>query len=252
MTRRERALFILTVALSRDSEDQKLLTGVQQQFRQNRILSYMPVDYDRKTLFALLSRMQQDGFIQKTTLTGKTTLLVTPKGIDALINRYSHKGLEGKPWDRTWRIVIYDVPEKERYKREKIRIALEKFGFGMFQKSIYISPYDVSRDVRAFLGHEGLLSMATLFSASQDEFGEARALAERIYGVRALGEAYRGIQRRLHFVSAQQIPEKREAGFHKIRSEFVELLSKDPFLPKELLPEEWPFFQVRWSVTDMK
>lgn len=211
----------------------------------------MPTDYDRKTLFALLTRMEQDGLVQKSKLTDSTTLFITPKGVDALIHRYNHLGLTEAPWDRKWRIVIYDVPERDRYKREKIRLALGKFGFAMFQKSIYISPHDIGNEVRAYLAQEDLLATVTMLSATQDELGDAQALSDRVFGTRQRGELYRSFLRRLHFVIGQQISERREFGLRRIRSEFVNLLGNDPFLPKELLPQDWPFFAVREAISKM-
>lgn len=252
MTRRERVLCILSVAITRSATDEKLLTGVQQTFRQNNILGYMPAGYDRKSLYALLSRMERDGVVRKSKLTDKTTLLVTPTGIDALCGEYGHVGLLEKPWDKQWRIVIYDVPEKDRYKREKIRLALLKLGYGMFQKSIYISPFDVAGATRTYLAQEGLFEMATVLAAASDELGNARSLSERVFHLSALREQYLGFLRRLQFVVGQQLPEKREQGLRRIRAEFVNLLSQDPFLPQELLPADWPFSRVRAALSNAK
>lgn len=252
MTRRERVLCILSVAIARSAKDEKLLTGAQQTFRQNKILGYMPAGYDRKSLYALLSRMERDGVVQKSKLTGKTTLLVTPTGVDALCGEYGHVGVLEKSWDKQWRIVIYDVPEKDRYKREKIRLALLKLGYGMFQKSIYISPFDVASATRTYLAQEGLLEMATVLTAASDELGSARSLSERVFHLSVLREQYLGFLRRLQFVVGQQLPEKREQGLRRIRAEFVNLLSQDPFLPRELLPADWPFFRVRAELSNAK
>lgn len=250
MTRRERVLLILSTAISRNAQDQKLLTGAQQHFRQNVMLRYMPVHYDRKTLYALLSRMEEDGLIQKSKLTDKSTLFVTPKGIEALVYSYSHRGLLEKPWDGKWRIVFYDVPEKDRYKREKMRAALSKFGFGMFQKSMYISPHDVIADARAYLAQEGLLSFATVLLAMQEDLPDARGLAERVFHTTERSEAYKSLLRRRQLVVGQQILERREIGLHKIRSEFMDIMGNDPFLPKELLPKDWPFSTARSALSE--
>ena len=69
---------------------------------------------------------------------------------------------------------------------------------------------------------------------------------------RARYEAYKSFLRRIQFVVAQQLPEKRQAGLRKIRSEFVEIVSADPFLPQELLPKEWPFFLARAALAQAK
>jgi len=53
-------------------------------------------------------------------------------------------------WDRKWRLVIYDIPEKHRKGRDIFRHQLRVIGFYEFQKSVWIYPYDCE-DVLDFL-----------------------------------------------------------------------------------------------------
>ncbi len=46
-----------------------------------------------------------------------------------------------KQWDKKWRVVIFDVPEKHRRLRDMFRIRLTQLGLYMLQKSVFISPY---------------------------------------------------------------------------------------------------------------
>ena len=39
-------------------------------------------------------------------------------------------------WDKKWRIVIFDIPEKHKGAREALRIKLSELGFIQFQKSV--------------------------------------------------------------------------------------------------------------------
>lgn len=45
-------------------------------------------------------------------------------------------------WDKKWRIVIFDVPEKKKPAREALRRELRKLGFKELQKSVWCFPYD--------------------------------------------------------------------------------------------------------------
>ncbi|OHA43834.1 MAG: hypothetical protein A3G59_02945 [Candidatus Taylorbacteria bacterium RIFCSPLOWO2_12_FULL_47_20] len=45
-------------------------------------------------------------------------------------------------WDHRWRILIFDIPEKRKYLREKIRNTLACLGFLRLQDSVWIIPYD--------------------------------------------------------------------------------------------------------------
>ena len=45
-------------------------------------------------------------------------------------------------WDKKWRVLIFDIPEKRKYLREKIRLTLRAIGFSQLQKSVWVYPYD--------------------------------------------------------------------------------------------------------------
>ena len=45
-------------------------------------------------------------------------------------------------WDNHWRIVSFDIPEKVRSSRLKLRITLKEIGFVKLQNSLWIYPYD--------------------------------------------------------------------------------------------------------------
>ena len=46
-----------------------------------------------------------------------------------------------KKWDGRWRMLIFDIPEKKRPLREKIRRTLMHIGFVKLQDSVWIYPY---------------------------------------------------------------------------------------------------------------
>ena len=44
-------------------------------------------------------------------------------------------------WDGKWRIVILDIPESDKEKRNALRYILKKAGFALLKNSVYISPH---------------------------------------------------------------------------------------------------------------
>lgn len=46
-----------------------------------------------------------------------------------------------KRWDEKWRLVIFDVPERVRGRRDFFRKELESLGFHQLQKSVWVTPY---------------------------------------------------------------------------------------------------------------
>jgi DNA-binding transcriptional regulator PaaX len=47
-----------------------------------------------------------------------------------------------KRWDGKWRVLVFDFPEQERSKRDRIRQALIQLGFVRLQDSVWVHPYE--------------------------------------------------------------------------------------------------------------
>lgn len=51
-------------------------------------------------------------------------------------------------WDGIWRLIIFDIPEKLKIKREAFRGKLKELGFYLLQKSIWAYPYLCEKEVK--------------------------------------------------------------------------------------------------------
>lgn len=47
-----------------------------------------------------------------------------------------------KKWDKKWRVVIFDIPEKKKKVRDQIRNLFVSAGFSRLQDSVWVYPYD--------------------------------------------------------------------------------------------------------------
>lgn len=61
-----------------------------------------------------------------------------------------------KKWDGKWRIVIFDIPEKERVFRDILREHLKELEFFKIQQSVFISPHPFEQPI---------LELVNLYSA---------------------------------------------------------------------------------------
>ena len=52
-----------------------------------------------------------------------------------------------KKWDGRWRILIFDIPDKHKVKREALRGKLKELGFFQLQKSVWVCPYNFQNEV---------------------------------------------------------------------------------------------------------
>jgi len=58
-------------------------------------------------------------------------------------------------WDGLWRILIFDIQDKHKIKREALRGKLKEFGFYKLQKSVWVCPYAFQTEInilRDFFG----------------------------------------------------------------------------------------------------
>ena len=72
------------------------------------------------------------------------TLRLTSKGEQILrrLELHDFKLRKPKRWDRKWRVLIFDIPERRKGLRQKIRNTLKTIGFVRLQNSVWAYPYD--------------------------------------------------------------------------------------------------------------
>src|SRR3989338_3331501 len=56
-----------------------------------------------------------------------------------------------KPWDKKWRLVIFDIPHSFKKARDAFREKLKDLHFYQLQRSVFLSPYQCSEEIE-FLG----------------------------------------------------------------------------------------------------
>ena len=62
-----------------------------------------------------------------------------------------------KEWDKKWRFITFDIPEKRKIVREALRGKLKQLGFSPFQKSIWIYPYSCTAEIELLKDFFGLV-----------------------------------------------------------------------------------------------
>ena len=79
---------------------------------------------------------------------GSVTVTITRKGLaHALTYQLDTMTLKPVKWDGKWRVVLFDVPEKQRKLRNLFRTRLKQLSLYQFQKSIFVSPYPCFNEV---------------------------------------------------------------------------------------------------------
>ncbi len=88
-------------------------------------------------------RLRERGWIKLIRTKGIAYYSLTAKGKAELL-RYEMKNIkikQQKRWDNKWRIISFDVPERQRYSRDNIRTFFKNLGLVQLQMSVWIYPF---------------------------------------------------------------------------------------------------------------
>ena len=92
-----------------------------------------------------LTRLARNGFISFEQRGGKKFARITATGRQALAleeQRAAIRIARKKRWDKRYRMVIFDIPERKRSTRASLRRTMRESGFLCIQGSVWIYPYD--------------------------------------------------------------------------------------------------------------
>lgn len=123
-----------------------------------------------------LQRLEAQGMVKRQTTAGGWTAVLTKEG-----KKFSEKLHEAeririhppRVWDQKWRIVIFDIWERRRGVRDKLRRTLEKAGFRRVQDSVWVCPYDCEELV-AFLRADLRLGEGILYLIAEGVENDAK------------------------------------------------------------------------------
>ena len=118
----------------------------------------------------VLGRLAALGLVTFEKRNGKSYARITDEGRKKLAFELEKGKLDlskKRRWNGRWRIVVFDVPEKRRKTRDKLRILMQELGFVRLQDSVWVFPYDCEEFV-ALLKAELKLGGAVLYMVVEE------------------------------------------------------------------------------------
>ncbi|MFC1727827.1 hypothetical protein ACFL0Y_04855, partial [Patescibacteria group bacterium] len=146
--------------------------------------------YKRTSFAPTVSRLLSVGDLDRIEKKGQVYLRLTSQGSSLLKENLPLLKFAKKRWDQYWRIVIFDIKEEQRGQRENLRRKLVSLGFGQWQRSVYITPHNVSREINQFLKSKSLFPESVCLIARRNGLGNDRDLAEEVWDLRSLNDEY--------------------------------------------------------------
>lgn len=217
----------------------------------------VPARYRKRNFKHLVWRNLKTGNIEKEIKGSQVFLSLTSAGKQKIKREFPLIRLQNKTWDRKWRLVIFDIEETARSVREIFRRKLKELGFGMLQKSVWVTPFDFLADFKDFVELKNLSKSVVLIETRSLFVDDERELAEKLWRLSEINEAYSEIYYELTQLKNNNEEYLRKYGdrnnfLNHLRRKTVDLFLKDPYLPKELLPEDWLANKVRRLIKDQK
>lgn len=101
-------------------------------------------DYTSWGMRNAINRLKRQKYVSvKEYKDGKVEVVITKQGMTRALSYQIEEMKLHKPkrWDKKWRVITFDVPEKYKRLRDIFRMRLVQLGLYQLQESVYVSPY---------------------------------------------------------------------------------------------------------------
>lgn len=203
---------------------ENIFIGGGKAYKHSKLLSYFPPGYKKMNLTQNVYRQIKNKYL----VIENNQPLLTKKGDSHLKNRFPLAKLQQQSWNQKWCIVGFDIPEKQKQQRNKLRRKLEHIGFAQLQKSIYLSPHPLAKEVVSFIKDVGLSKYSFVLEGKQKHLQVNQEKINKLWNTEEISNSY----------------SKLIKNFNKTNKDFLyrylKISTQDPHLPYELLPPNWP------------
>lgn len=204
-------------------------------------------------------RFTQEGRGRKATLraVADVTGSLAP---DAAYVRHAYRQDAGlAPWDGTWHLFGFAIPESRRAARDTLREGLLHLGAAPLQSGLYVTANPVTDLVESQADHLGVLDSLTCLTTTDLRMGrttDPRGLAAALWPLEEIAARHRQLasfaESRLTRLTQGPAPSDaaRLTTAIELAALFTAAMTPDPLLPPELLPTPWPGGQARRLAAD--
>ncbi len=198
----------------------------------------------------VLSRMSRKGWLDARRVGRRAYYSLSDRGRTLLEEgqeRIFHASWD-RPWDGTWLVVAYSIPETTRRLRDRLRVQLAWLGFGSLGNGLWISPHDVEVRVREIAARMRIAEHLEAFRARRVSDTPVADLVRKCWDLDAIHRSYADFIARWRpelercrkgVPSGRVTPEACYVLRFRLIHEFRRFPLEDPYLPRELLPPDW-------------
>lgn len=166
--------------------------------------------------------------------------ILTEKGYEELCLEFPFFRFVKSEWDGSWRVISYEIPEKKRDLRDRLRRSMRGWGLGPWHRSFWITPHPIIENLRTLVYGKEEEKYIQAFESTHI-FGNKQALIEKVWIVSQLEKKYRALLQQWHIILSSE--NKNTEKLRHISSLYVNILRDDPGLPKSLVGHRWIGFE---------
>jgi phenylacetic acid degradation operon negative regulatory protein len=190
-----------------------------------------------------VSRLVREGWLVGERRDGIRGYAATPVAQERLTRAHERIYADRpRSWEGTWHLVVVDG-DGDRRRRDRVSASLAYLGYGRLGPGTWASPWSSPELGDTLAGHGASWTGWT----ARPEVGDAAALAARLWDLDGLRTAYLDFAARLprtealEGLAAHEVYHLRTLLVHEWRK----FLFRDPGLPVDVLPRDWPGQRVR-------
>jgi len=172
---------------------------------------------------------------------------LTEKGFKALCLKFPFFRFLRESWDLTWRILSYEIPEKKRELRDRLRREVSGWGLGPWHRSFWLTPHPIIENLRELIYQKEEERYLQAFE-SKHIIGDQKILIEKVWQISTLEKKYRDLFKVWHDILSKPGQTSSKTGeklskFREVVNRYVEVLKSDPGLPTEVIGKNWIGFE---------
>ncbi|MDA1316512.1 MAG: hypothetical protein O3B87_00630 [bacterium] len=196
---------------------------------------------NRKTI-STLDSLQKDGFIvaKSDGSTDSISYMLTDAGLDEVALNFPFFRFINNVWDGKWRILSYEIPEKKRELRDRLRRDVSSWGLGPWHRSFWLTPHPIIPWLKKRISDKEIEIYVQAFE-SDHTFGNKEILIEKVWQKSLIEKKYRALFKSWH--STLSTNQDKIDKLQLVVKDYVSILKDDPGLPKELLGDSWIGFE---------
>ncbi|TSC76809.1 MAG: phenylacetic acid degradation operon negative regulatory protein [Parcubacteria group bacterium Gr01-1014_33] len=117
-------------------------------------ISRRRVFFQKKEIMRAQNYLKKRKFIEVQTKDNTRELSLTKEGYkNVLVSAFRELKINRPAtWDKIWRVIIFDIPDKKKWARDTLRKSLREMGFLQLQKSAFVSPYPCEEEAEYLTG----------------------------------------------------------------------------------------------------